>query len=103
MSVNTANEILMVSRTEEYFFRIQLSEEEVDVNVTVRVMMVMGETYASRVSTRAIPSISILLIHCPQRTMLPSLYGVPSRQSHGSSKDSEERASVESLVVTGHL
>jgi hypothetical protein len=63
----------------------------------------METTYVSHGSTRGTPSISILLRFLLERTILRYLYGVPSRQSHGSLKGLEERATVGPLFVTGHL
>jgi len=61
------------------------------------------KTYVYRESTRAIPSLSILLMYCSRRTMLRFHCVVLSERSYNSSKDQGERASVEHRIAAGHL
>jgi hypothetical protein len=61
------------------------------------------KTYVYRESTKAIPSLSILLMHCSQRTTLQFLYVVLPKQSFGWSTGQGERASVERPFAAGHL
>ena len=60
------------------------------------------ETYVYRESTGGTPSLSILLKHCSQRTILQFLCVVLSEQSCDSSTGRGERANVERRIAVDH-
>ena len=61
------------------------------------------KTYVYRESIRTTPQLSILLMHCPRRTMLQSHYVELSERSRDLSTGQEERAIVERPDAAGHL
>ena len=61
------------------------------------------KTYVYRESIRTTPQLSILLMHCPRRTMLQSHYVELSERSRDLSTGQEEKAIVERPVAAGHL
>ena len=65
--------------------------------------MAVEETYVSHGSTAKTLSLSTLLKHCFQKTILRFLYGMRSILNHDLSTGREARASCECPFATEHL
>jgi hypothetical protein len=86
--------------TVEYFSLTPLRDQEA---INAKRALAVGGTYVSHGSTRATPSLSILLIHYSRRTMLWFLHDVYNRRCCDSSTDQGERAIAERPVTIGYL
>jgi hypothetical protein len=95
-----SNAAIGTIHTVVYFSLTPLRDQEA---ISAKRVLAVRGTYVSHGSTRATPSLSILLIHCSRKTMLQFLYVVPPKRSCGLSTDQEERASVEHPVAVDHL
>src|SRR6266436_747092 len=99
--MNDLDRQIKLLHTEAYFSPLQLKGQQ-GIRVT-HSLLVQNKANVFHESTTAIPSISILLMHCSRRTMQRFLCVVLSERSSDSSMGQAERANVEPLIAVVHL
>ncbi|SRR6266849_3710359 len=95
-----SNATIGTIHTVVHFSLIPLRDQEA---INAKRASAVGGTYVSHGSTRATPSLSILLIHCFRRTMPRFLHVVRHNKCCDSSTDQEERSRLEHPATVGHL